>query len=144
MLPALLRHLPEMIELAMQEKAPQMYARLKASGDLEAEIGERLAVALESFREVSSMERKDAVLARQKLPPMDQVQARTMQLKAAAEEAIAQAIEFPSESEMEKQKPDSTPPSGSAPETKESSMAQLARLVAMGGKITAIRVPPKK
>lgn len=93
--------LREIVEQAMQDKAPQMYARLKADGSLRDEISRRMDEAQESYRQAIWTESKESVLARQKLPPMEQIQERTMQQRAAAEEAIAQATEFPSESETD-------------------------------------------
>lgn len=86
-----------MIELAMQEKAPQMYSRLKASGMLEREISDRAQVAKDSYLEAISMEKKEDALARQKLPPLEQIGLRDRQKRAAAEVALDQATEFPSE-----------------------------------------------
>lgn len=89
------KNLLEMIDLAMQEKAPQMYARLEAQGTLKDEINERASLALDSYREATSLESKEEVQARQKLPPMEIIAAITMKRKIATEIALSQATEFP-------------------------------------------------
>lgn len=83
----------ELIELAMKEKAPALYARLKASGELAAEIGRRAQEAEESYLEASSLDLSEPWMRNQG-DPMEFLQKRTMQKKIAAEEAISQATEF--------------------------------------------------
>lgn len=100
MLP-LYKNLCKMIELAMKEKAPQMYARLKASGELSKEIHRRAEEATNAYYEMVMMEPKEKVLERQKKSPMDQIAERTMQKKVAAEIALSQALEFPTENEKD-------------------------------------------
>lgn len=92
------KNLRQMIETAMQDRSPQMYARLKASGELLAAVQERADAAQESYLAALSEQPKAEVMRRQLQSPMDQMAERTMQQKAAAETALAQALEFPSES----------------------------------------------
>ena len=88
------KQLHRMIALAMQEKAPAMYARLKAGGQLDREISDRAQVAKDSYREAIAQEPKAAVLSRQNLDPLHQVGDRAGQMRAAAEVALDQATEF--------------------------------------------------
>lgn len=91
----------EMIYLEMQENAPRMYVRLKKEGTLEAEVNQRVNLAKESYLAAVGQESKEAVTARQKLPPLEQIAERKMEQATAAQVALAQATEFPSENGMD-------------------------------------------
>lgn len=91
----------DMIDQAMKDKAPQIYRRLKVSGDLQVEIERRARGARESYLAALEIQSKGDVLAAQNLPPLEQVAERTMARRAAAETALAAATEFPSESESD-------------------------------------------
>lgn len=93
--------LREMIEQAMLTKAPSLHASLKASGELRAEIDQRMKLAKESYLEAVGTQPKAATLEAQQKPMLDQQQQRTTQQRAAAAEALEQATEFLSESETD-------------------------------------------
>lgn len=91
----------EMIEQAMKTKAPQMYAGLRAEGALQAEIARRSEEAKDSYREATGVQSAPEVQRMQRLPYLEQVQERTMQLRVAASKAIDLATEFPNEREVD-------------------------------------------
>lgn len=88
-----------LIAQAMKVKAPKMYRRLKANGDLQAEISRRATEAGESYLTALEIMPKAEVMRVQNLPPLEQVAERTAARRVAAEAALADAIDFPTESE---------------------------------------------
>jgi len=91
--------LRQMIEEAMQERAPSMYERLKADGTLQQVVAEREDAARQSYLDAVSLIPKDEQSRIQELPYLEQVHQREARNRAAAETAIEQALEFPSEDE---------------------------------------------
>ena len=95
--------LRQMIEEAMQERAPSMYAHLKADGTLAQVVAEREDAARQSYLDAVALIPKDEQNRIQDLPYLEQVHQREARNRAAAETAIAQALEFPSESSTQPQ-----------------------------------------
>ena len=91
--------LQQMIEEAMQELAPSMYERLKADGTLQQVVAEREDAARQSYLDVVSLMPASEQSRIQELPYLEQVAALEARSRAAAETAIEQALEFPSEVE---------------------------------------------
>lgn len=90
------RELKEMISVAMQDRAPKMFAELKAANELDAAIEQRAEMARETY--LTTMGEKGFQIA--KTPsedPMEQVSRATSAMREAWESAFAQAIEFPEE-----------------------------------------------
>jgi hypothetical protein len=93
--------LMKIIDQAMQDQAPAMHARLKKSGLLQADLQERATVATESYLEAVGQEPWEDLMARQKLPHLEQIGEMQRKERTAAEIALAQATEFPSESDQD-------------------------------------------
>ena len=96
MLPSLARRM-KLVESAMKEKAPQMYARLVQSG----ELYEVLELRAELIEEVFMLEgdKNLEVLATSQRPYWDRVAECMAADQAALREAIEQATEFQVEAE---------------------------------------------
>lgn len=80
----------KMIEYSIEEKAPKMYRRLKASGGLKAFVEETDRNMLVSFEDV-------LVRANQRIPDgtlLENIQNRTEALRVTWEEAMATWLEF--------------------------------------------------
>ena len=95
------KKLTTMVDQAMQDRAPMMHKRLTANGMLTTEIQDRVSQATESYLETVGMESKESVMAQQLKPPMERIGEITNRNRAAAEIAMQQATEFPSENEMD-------------------------------------------
>ena len=91
--------LQEMIAQAMEAKAPALYRRLRTDGTLAQVVAEREDAARQSFHDANSLMPAAEQTRIQNLPYLEGVQALHQRSKAAAEVAIAQAIEFPREGE---------------------------------------------
>lgn len=93
------KRLREMIDLAMQDRAPQMYARLKREDLLEQEISDRAAAAREA-NSVALGKLLTPILEDPALPDLVKQAARVNRAAQSAwEQALAVAIEFPEENE---------------------------------------------
>ena len=80
-------------------RAPSMYERLKADGTLQQVVAEREDAARQSYLDVVSLMPASEQSRIQELPYLEQVAALEARSRAAAETAIEQALEFPSEDE---------------------------------------------
>ena len=92
--------LRKMIAEAMQEKAPEMYARLKAERKLDQVVADRARAAREQYEEaVSQLGPKEtkAIVGAQKAGFLQTVQEWNQRQSRLAEEVLAQALEFPAE-----------------------------------------------
>jgi pyrrolidone-carboxylate peptidase len=82
----------ELVEKALQQQAPRLYLRLKRDDALEAFLKERVGLMNETFETLADQAGEKA--ARSPLPYLQGVQQHNQELSAAAEAAIAQAVEF--------------------------------------------------
>lgn len=96
-----IERLQPMIAQAMEARAPRMYQRLKANGELEAVVKMRAVAATQAYQdaavEMSESEVRELMKAQQDDPWMGAPRYITMRESRLAETALAQAMGFPAE-----------------------------------------------
>ena len=98
------KKLEEMIRVAMQDSAPQLYARLMKNQELSEFARMRASSATQQFNEQMSLVSPAdmrLVLSAQSEGYSQTVQAWTMRQKRIEESVLAQALEFPTETQAE-------------------------------------------
>ena len=90
--------LRKIIAAALKEKAPALHRKLVKTSQLGDFLSERVETATQAYMTAQD-EPKPVVMAREKLPPLEQIASMNMRNKTAVAIALAQAMEFPSESD---------------------------------------------
>ena len=83
----------ELVRKALEARAPAYYRKLKMAGQLDAVLAERADLMEQTYETIA----EQAMSVDESLPYLERVGSLNNALSRAAEVAIAQATEFPSE-----------------------------------------------